>query len=111
MPDAVNDALDLVAGRAGRPVTSRYVNDFSILIISNLAWTLWFAVHQRLVRDRALPQRLVRDRALPQRLVRDRALPGFDHSAEAADKFAQAVRDIEDPSFGHLIDGRIPPTN
>ncbi|MEZ0071402.1 phosphotransferase [Planotetraspora sp. GP83] len=61
------------------------------LITSNLTWTLWFVVHQG--------------------LVRDRALPGFDYSAEAADKFAQAVRDIEDPSFGHLIDGRIPPTN
>jgi thiamine kinase-like enzyme len=60
------------------------------LIMSNLAWTLWFVVHQG--------------------LVRDRALPGFDYNAEAADKFAQAVRDIEDPSFGHLIDGRTSPT-
>ncbi|GAA4596613.1 hypothetical protein GCM10023194_69300 [Planotetraspora phitsanulokensis] len=60
------------------------------LIMSNLTWTLWFVVHQG--------------------LVRDQAFPGLDYSAEAADKFAQAVRDIEDPSFGHLIDGRTSPT-
>jgi thiamine kinase-like enzyme len=66
-------------------------------IMSNLTWTLWFVVHQGLVRDRALPD--------------------FDYNAEAADKFAQAVRDVEDPSFGRLIDlagGRtlgIPPTS
>ncbi|GII58647.1 hypothetical protein Pth03_70360 [Planotetraspora thailandica] len=60
------------------------------LIMSNLTWALWFVVHQGLVRNEALPD--------------------FDYSAEAADKFAQAARDIADPSFGHLIDGRKPPT-
>ncbi|MGI5161647.1 phosphotransferase [Microbispora sp. CA-102843] len=63
------------------------------LIMSNLTWTLWFVIHQG--------------------LVRSGALPGFDYSAEAADKFAQAVRDLEDPCFGRLIDGiggRIPRT-
>jgi thiamine kinase-like enzyme len=63
------------------------------LIMSNMTWTLWFAVHRGLVRDRALPD--------------------FDYDGEAADKFAQAVRDVEDPSFGRLIDmvgGRTPRT-
>ncbi|GAA0360752.1 hypothetical protein GCM10009530_07630 [Microbispora corallina] len=64
------------------------------LIMSNLTWTLWFVVHQGLVRDRAHPD--------------------FDYTAEAADKFAQAVRDVEDPAFGRLIDlagGRTPRTS
>ncbi|WP_081903864.1 choline/ethanolamine kinase family protein [Microbispora rosea] len=55
------------------------------LIMSNLTWTLWFVIHEG--------------------LVRDGALPGFDYSAEAADKFAQAVRDLGNPSFGRLLDG------
>ncbi|MEU8173191.1 choline/ethanolamine kinase family protein [Microbispora hainanensis] len=55
------------------------------LIMSNLTWTLWFVIHEG--------------------LVRDTALPGFDYSAEAADKFAQAVRDLGDPGFGRLLDG------
>ncbi|WP_214109576.1 choline/ethanolamine kinase family protein [Acrocarpospora catenulata] len=52
------------------------------LIMSNLTWTLWFVVHHGLT---------------PQH--RD-----FDYNAEAADKFAQAVRDLTDPGFGRLID-------
>ncbi|GAA1013360.1 hypothetical protein Aple_053890 [Acrocarpospora pleiomorpha] len=52
------------------------------LIMSNLTWTLWFVVHHGLT---------------PQH--RD-----FDYNAEAADKFAQAVRDLKDPGFGRLID-------
>lgn len=58
------------------------------LIMSNLTWTLWFVVHHGLVSGRGSPD--------------------FDYSAEAADKFRQAVRDLSDPSFGRLI-GRIPP--
>lgn len=52
------------------------------LIMSNLTWTLWFAVHHGLMKKQA----------------------DFDYAAEAADKFAQAVRDLEDPGFGRLID-------
>ncbi|GLW97513.1 phosphotransferase [Microtetraspora sp. NBRC 16547] len=60
-------------------------------IMSNLAWSLWFVVHHG--------------------LVRNRALSGFDLDAEATGKFARAVRDLDDPSFGRLIDGRTPPTS
>lgn len=52
------------------------------LIMSNVTWTLWFAVHHGLMTTKA----------------------DFDYAAEAADKFAQAVRDLEDPGFGRLID-------
>ncbi|MFI6481635.1 phosphotransferase [Nonomuraea sp. NPDC050663] len=52
------------------------------LIMSNLTWTLWFSVHHGLMARQA----------------------DFDYAAEAADKFAQAVRDLNDPSFGQLID-------
>ncbi|GAB3884038.1 choline/ethanolamine kinase family protein [Microbispora bryophytorum] len=55
------------------------------LIMSNLTWALWFVIHEG--------------------LVREVTLPGFDYSAEAADKFAQAVRDLGDPRFGRLLDG------
>ncbi|GGK78786.1 hypothetical protein Sme01_22560 [Sphaerisporangium melleum] len=55
------------------------------LIMSNLTWTLWFSVHHGLLAEHA-------------------AAADFDYEAEAADKFAQAVRDLDDPGFGRLID-------
>ncbi|MEU9887022.1 phosphotransferase [Sphaerisporangium sp. NPDC051011] len=56
------------------------------LIMSNFTWTLWFSVHHGLLAEHA-------------------AAADFDYDAEAADKFAQAVRDLDDPGFGPLIDG------
>jgi thiamine kinase-like enzyme len=52
-------------------------------LLSNVVWTLWFSVHHGLLRK-----------------------PGstFDYEAEAADKWAQAVRDLDDPGLGTLID-------
>ncbi|MEU8379120.1 phosphotransferase [Streptosporangium sp. NPDC048865] len=55
------------------------------LIMSNLTWTLWFAVHHGLLKEQA-------------------ADADFDYEAEAADKFSQAVRDLDDPGFGRLVD-------
>jgi thiamine kinase-like enzyme len=55
------------------------------LIMSNFTWTLWFSVHHGLLAEQA-------------------AAADFDYDAEAADKFAQAVRDLDDPGFGLLID-------
>ncbi|GGK53526.1 hypothetical protein Ppa06_14240 [Planomonospora parontospora subsp. parontospora] len=55
------------------------------LIMSNVTWTLWFSVHHGLLREQA-------------------AAAGFDYEAEAAGKFARAVRDLADPGFGRLID-------
>jgi thiamine kinase-like enzyme len=55
------------------------------LIMSNITWTLWFSVHHGLLAEHA-------------------AAADFDYDAEAADKFAQAVRDLDDPGFGLLID-------
>jgi thiamine kinase-like enzyme len=54
------------------------------LVLSNVTWSLWFSVHHGLLRK-----------------------PGstFDYRAEAADKWAQAVRDLDDPELGKLIDG------
>lgn len=54
------------------------------LIMSNLAWTLWFSVHHGLLGA--------------QRPA------GLDYEAEAAGKFARAVRDLDDPGFGRLVD-------
>ena len=54
------------------------------LVLSNVTWSLWFSVHHSLLRK-----------------------PGstFDYREEAADKWAQAVRDLDDPELGKLIDG------
>ena len=53
------------------------------MILSNLAWTLWFVVHHGLLRP---------------------ALVDFDYEAEAGGKFARAVLDLDGPDFGRLID-------
>ncbi|MCW2877383.1 MAG: choline kinase involved in biosynthesis-like protein [Sphaerisporangium sp.] len=55
------------------------------LIMSNFTWTLWFSVHHGLLAEQA-------------------AAADFDYDAEAADKFAQAVRALDDPGLGLLID-------
>ncbi|MCG5220133.1 choline/ethanolamine kinase family protein [Streptosporangium sp. KLBMP 9127] len=55
------------------------------LIMSNITWTLWFSVHHGLLKDQA-------------------AAADFDYAAEAADKFRQAGRDLDDPGFGRLLD-------
>ncbi|GII93452.1 phosphotransferase [Sinosporangium siamense] len=55
------------------------------LTMSNLAWTLWFSVHHGLLKEQA-------------------ADADFDYEAEAAGKFARALRDLDDPAFGRLVD-------
>ncbi len=55
------------------------------LLVSNVTWTLWFAIHHGLLADRA-------------------ADAAFDYDAEAADKWGQALRDLGDPDLGRLID-------
>jgi thiamine kinase-like enzyme len=55
------------------------------LLVSNVTWTLWFAIHHGLLSHRA-------------------ADASFDYDAEAADKWAQARRDLADPELGRLID-------
>jgi thiamine kinase-like enzyme len=53
------------------------------LILSNITWTLWFTVHNGLLR---------------------RPDSTFDYRAEAADKWGQACRDLDAPDFGALLD-------
>lgn len=55
------------------------------LLVSNVTWTLWFAIHHGLLAGKA-------------------ADATFDYEAEAADKWAQALRDLTDPGLGRLID-------
>jgi thiamine kinase-like enzyme len=52
------------------------------LMLSNVTWTLWFCVHHGLLQRDA----------------------DFDHWAEAADKWAQAERDLDSPELGRLLD-------
>lgn len=53
------------------------------LLLSNVTWTLWFSVHHGLLRN-------------PDST--------FDYWGEAADKWAQAVRDLDAPDLGALMD-------
>jgi thiamine kinase-like enzyme len=53
------------------------------LTASNVTWTLWFTVHHGLLAG---------------------ADADFDYAAEAADKWGQAQRDLDDPTFGVLLD-------
>ena len=61
------------------------------LLLSNVTWSLWFSVHHGLLMRSA----------------------EFDYWAEAADKWAQAERDLDAPDLGRLLDavaGRVYPT-
>ena len=51
------------------------------LIASNVTWTLWFTVHHGLLEA-----------------------VDFDYDVEAADKWGQARRDLDDPALGRLLD-------
>jgi len=52
------------------------------VLLSNVTWTLWFSIHHGLL----------------TRTV------DFNYAEEAADKWAQAVRDLDAPDLGRLID-------
>ncbi|GAA4247834.1 hypothetical protein GCM10022255_025310 [Dactylosporangium darangshiense] len=65
-------------------------------IASNVTWALWFTVHHGLLAA-----------------ARGDGAVGFDYEAEAADKWGQARRALEDPELGRLIGtvtGRNPTT-
>jgi hypothetical protein len=52
--------------------------------MSNFTWTLWFSVHHGLVEPNPDVQ--------------------FDYWEEALDKWSQAVRDLESPELGRLLE-------
>jgi thiamine kinase-like enzyme len=54
------------------------------LLASNVTWTLWFTVHKGLLSGQSTVD--------------------FDYGAEAADKWGQARRDLDDPALGRLLD-------
>jgi thiamine kinase-like enzyme len=54
------------------------------LLASNVTWALWFTVHNGLIERQAGVD--------------------FDYDAEAADKWGQARRDLDDPELGRLLD-------
>lgn len=53
------------------------------LLLSNVTWTLWFSIHHGLLRK-------------PE--------SSFDYWGEASDKWQQAVRDLDSPELGQLLD-------
>jgi thiamine kinase-like enzyme len=56
------------------------------LIASNVTWALWFTVHHGLLA-----------------VARGEGAVGFDYEAEAADKWGQAQRELDDPVLGGLL--------
>jgi thiamine kinase-like enzyme len=79
-PDRVALLAEAYFGAALTPALLARVRLF--LLVSNVTWTLWFAVHNGLLRGGA----------------------DFDYAAEAADKWGQARRDLDAPDLGRLID-------
>jgi thiamine kinase-like enzyme len=78
------------------------------LTMSNFTWTLWFTIHRGLLSAQAGAGSGAGSGGSAGALG-PAAGPGFgaatfDYDAEAADKFAQAVRDLRDPGLGRLID-------
>ncbi|HET6214346.1 MAG TPA: phosphotransferase [Micromonosporaceae bacterium] len=89
-----DQAGQLAAEYFGSEVTPALVCRVRLnLMLSNFAWTLWFSIHDGLLRT---------------------ADTGFDYAAEAADKWRQARRDLDAPELGRLLDavaGRPRPRN
>ncbi len=80
-PDRTEALAGAYFGTALTPALSARVR--LNLLLSNVAWTLWFSVHHGLLR---------------------RDTGAFDYWAEAADKWAQAERDLDDPDLSRLLD-------
>lgn len=79
-----DDVERLCEGYFGERLTGQVARTRLYLIMSNFTWTLWFSVHSGLVE--------------PNPDVR------FDYWEEALDKWSQAVRDLDSPAFGGLLD-------
>ncbi|GAA0722061.1 phosphotransferase [Dactylosporangium roseum] len=80
-PDLVERLADAYFGADRTPALLARVRLFQIA--SNVTWALWFTVHHGLLRD---------------------ATVNFDYQAEAADKWGQAWRALDDPGLGDLLD-------
>ncbi|MDI2125827.1 phosphotransferase [Yinghuangia seranimata] len=75
----------LAAGYFGAELTAPLLARVRLYrIASDIAWTLWFAVHHGLLAGAA-------------------ASPGFDYEGEAADKWARAVAALDAADFGALL--------
>lgn len=80
-PDRAEALAAAYFGADARPALLARVRLY--LLMSNFTWTLWFSVHSGLIEG-------------PE--------ADFDYWAEANDKWAQAVRDLDDPGFGDTLD-------
>ncbi|GAA2617612.1 hypothetical protein GCM10010399_55710 [Dactylosporangium fulvum] len=78
-PDLVERLADAYFGADRTPALLARVRLFQIA--SNVTWALWFTVHHGLLRA-----------------------GDFDYQAEAADKWGQARRALDDPGLGDLLD-------
>jgi hypothetical protein len=84
-PDLVERLASSYFGAALTPALLARVRLF--LIASNVTWALWFTVHHGLIAP-----------------VHGESTVGFDYEAEAADKWGQAQRALDDPGLGGLLD-------
>ena len=83
--DFTPDDVELLCdGYFGERLPGQVARTRLYLIMSNFTWTLWFSVHRGLVE--------------PNPDV------DFDYWEEALDKWSQAVRDLESPELGSLLE-------
>jgi thiamine kinase-like enzyme len=79
-PDMVERLVETYFGEA-RP--ARVAETRLLLTMSNVTWCLWMCIYRALVENPTVE---------------------FDYWAEASDKWGQAVRDLDGPEFGRLLD-------
>jgi thiamine kinase-like enzyme len=79
-----DDVERLCESYFGERLPDRVARSRLYLIMSNLTWTLWFSVHEGLIEQNPDVE--------------------FDYWAEALDKWGQAVRDLESPELGSLLE-------
>ena len=89
-PDLVELLASSYFGAALTPALLARVRLF--LMASNVTWALWFTVHHGLI----APARNGSEHG--------ESTVGFDYEAEAADKWGQAQRALDDPGLGGLLD-------
>ena len=92
-PDLVERLASVYFGAALTPALLARVRLF--LIASNVTWALWFTVHHGLLYTRG---------HAPKASTGPDGSVGFDYEAEAADKWGQAQRALDDPDLGGLLD-------
>ncbi|WP_433614132.1 choline/ethanolamine kinase family protein [Dactylosporangium sp. CA-139114] len=99
-PDLTGRLAEAYFGAELSPVLLARVRLFHIA--SNVTWALWFTVHHGLLAASPADDDAA-SRADGNAAARGEETVVFDYGAEAADKWGQALRALDDPGFGRLL--------